>query len=88
MAHVHCTMDTKGYKHTLKYVIMIVFHCNNGCTNAPHRYVIRALPVAYIFYHTGDEDTTFLTKRREPQINDTASHYRSPKSIIYFKKSL
>jgi hypothetical protein len=26
-------------------VILIVFHCNNGCTNAPQCYVIRTLPV-------------------------------------------
>jgi hypothetical protein len=25
-----------------KYVILIVFHCNNGCMNAPRCYVIRA----------------------------------------------
>ena len=31
-----------------EYVILIVFHCNNGYTNAPQCYVIRTLPVSYI----------------------------------------
>ena len=26
---------------------MLLFHCNNGCTNAPQCYVIRILPVLY-----------------------------------------
>jgi len=25
--------------------LILVFHCNNGCTNAPQCYVIRTLPV-------------------------------------------
>ena len=29
-----------------QYVIFI-FHCGNGCTNAPQRYVIRTLPVLF-----------------------------------------
>ena len=32
---------------SLQYVILL-FHCNNGCTNAPHRYVKRILPVLFI----------------------------------------
>jgi hypothetical protein len=28
------------------YVIQL-FHCNNGCTNAPRYYVIRTLPVLF-----------------------------------------
>jgi len=33
-------------------VILIAFHCNNGCTNAPQCYVKRTLPVLiYILYY-------------------------------------
>ena len=48
MAHAHCMLDIKGYKHTItEYVILIPFHCNNGCTNAPQCYVSRTLPVLF-----------------------------------------
>jgi hypothetical protein len=40
MVHAHCTVDTEGYKYTLR----LLFHCNNGCTSAPQYYVIRTLP--------------------------------------------
>ena len=45
MAHVRCMLDTKGYRHILWICNTLLFHCSSGCTNAPHRYVIRALPV-------------------------------------------
>jgi hypothetical protein len=28
-----------------EYVILLLFHCNNGCTHAPQCYVTRTLPV-------------------------------------------
>jgi len=28
-----------------EYVVLIVFHCNNGCTNTPQYYIIHTLPV-------------------------------------------
>jgi hypothetical protein len=28
-------------------VILIVFHSNDGCRNAPHHYVIRTIPVVF-----------------------------------------
>ena len=30
----------------MQYVML--FHCNNGCTNAPQCYVIRTLPVFFV----------------------------------------
>ena len=40
MEHAHCMLDNKGYTHThSQYVILIGFHCNNGCTNGSDRYV-------------------------------------------------
>ena len=31
-----------------EYEIIMLFHCNNGCTNAPHCYVIRTLSVLFV----------------------------------------
>jgi hypothetical protein len=45
MAHVHCMLDTKGYRHTIWICNTLLFHCSSGCTSAPHCYVLRALPV-------------------------------------------
>ena len=40
MAHAHCTLDTKGYKHTLTICkTYCSFRCNSGCTNASQSYV-------------------------------------------------
>jgi len=33
-----------------EYVISIVFHCNNGCTNAPHCYVMCTFPVVFPYF--------------------------------------
>jgi len=44
-AHVLCMLNNKGYKHTLrKYVTLIFFHGNNGCVNAPQCDMMHALP--------------------------------------------
>jgi len=44
IVHTHCMLDTLGYKQQ-KIINNIAFHCNNGCSNAPKRYVIRTLSV-------------------------------------------
>ena len=44
-----CWIPTAANTH-LDYVIFIAMHDNNGCTNAPHGYVICTLPV--LFYLT------------------------------------
>jgi len=38
---------TKATNTHSEYVILMLFHCNNGCTNAPHCYLIRTLPVLF-----------------------------------------
>jgi hypothetical protein len=34
----------------LDYVILLLFHCCNGCTNAPQYYVKCTLPVLFLCY--------------------------------------
>jgi len=36
-----------------EYVILLFFHCNNGCRNAPQCYVICKLPVLFPSYSVG-----------------------------------
>jgi hypothetical protein len=46
MVHAHCTLGTKGCRHTLmEYAIILALVLNNGYTNEPQRYVIRAVAV-------------------------------------------
>jgi hypothetical protein len=44
--HIACciTRDTNTH---LEYVIILPFHCNNGCMNAPQYYVTRTSPVVF-----------------------------------------
>jgi hypothetical protein len=59
MAHAHCMLDTEGYKyththththtHTQVVCYSLLSHGNNGCTNAPQCYVIRTLPVLFVY---------------------------------------
>ena len=35
MALVHCMLNDRGYKHTLRMYNNSLFHGNNGCTNVP-----------------------------------------------------
>ena len=44
MAHSHCKLGNEGYNHS-EYVILL-FHYNIGCMNAPQCYVTRAVPVS------------------------------------------
>jgi hypothetical protein len=41
---IECWIPKATNTHS-EYVTRIAFYCNNGCTNAPERYVIRTLPV-------------------------------------------
>jgi hypothetical protein len=43
MMHGHLTLDTLGYKHAYSMYWLLLFHCNNVCTNAPQCYVIRTV---------------------------------------------
>ena len=47
-------MHTRARKHaqTDQYVILLLFHSNNGFANTPHCYVIRTLPVLFIMVET------------------------------------
>jgi hypothetical protein len=38
---------TNKHTHTQNVCHLLLFHCNNGCTNAPRCYVIRTLPVLF-----------------------------------------
>jgi len=49
-------------------VILIGFHSNNGCTNAPQCYVIRTLPV--LFFH----DSTALVDLGLPIVMASSTH--------------
>jgi len=44
----HGSCALQDYKHS-KYVNVLLFHCNNGSTNAPQCYFIRKLPVFLLF---------------------------------------
>jgi hypothetical protein len=51
MVYAHFTLGTQSYKHTVsEYVILIDFYCcSNSCTNVHQCYVIRTLPVLFIW---------------------------------------
>ena len=49
MAHPHCRVNTWGNKHTQNMQYLLLFHCHNGCTNAPLCCVIRTLPALFAF---------------------------------------
>jgi hypothetical protein len=39
---------THTHTHTVhEYGMLSLFHCNNNCTNAPQRYIIRTLPLLF-----------------------------------------
>jgi hypothetical protein len=48
MMHAHCILDTQDYTHS-SCVTLTALLSNNGCTNAPHCYVPRELPVLLVF---------------------------------------
>jgi len=47
MVHVCCMVDTQVYKHehTNSMSYLLLFPCNNGCTNVSQCYVTGTLPV-------------------------------------------
>jgi len=46
MAHAHCTLDTKGYEHSLsEYVILVAFPLQHSLHEPFHCRTIRTLPV-------------------------------------------
>jgi hypothetical protein len=47
MAHAHCILDTKDYKHSQNMQYLLLFHCNDGCTKVSVCYVVRTRPVLY-----------------------------------------
>jgi hypothetical protein len=49
-AHAHCMLGIWGHKHTLRICNTYCFSATAmvGCTNAPHCYVLRTLPVVVI----------------------------------------
>ena len=46
--------------HTQNMQQLLLFHSNNGCTNAPHCYLIRKLP-ALLKHHTSNNNVTVLS---------------------------
>ena len=49
IAHAHCVL-VPAAKNTHKFcLILIDFHCNNGCENAPHCDVLCTLPAMFGF---------------------------------------
>jgi len=36
MAHAHCKLDTKDYKHSQNMKYLLLFHCNDVCTKGPN----------------------------------------------------
>ena len=46
LAHAHCIMGKQRLQtHTKNMLQLLLFHSNNGCTNAPECYVIHKLPL-------------------------------------------
>jgi hypothetical protein len=45
-APAHCMLDPRAKKPQTGCVLLLLSHCNNGCTNAPQWYVIRILSVS------------------------------------------
>ena len=48
---IGCWMPKATNAHSQAVQYLLLFHCNNGCTNAPKCYFIRILPVFFIGYN-------------------------------------
>jgi len=46
MRNSRCVPKAKNI--SSEYIILIAFHCNNGCTNVPQRYAIRTESVLFV----------------------------------------
>ena len=53
---------TNTHTYTLVVYYSLLFHYNNGCTDAPHCYVICTLPVLLIYVHE-EKLNGFFTKK-------------------------
>jgi hypothetical protein len=47
MGHAHLTLGIETYKYTFVICHTLIFHCNNGYTNAPRYYVVCLWHVAF-----------------------------------------
>ena len=45
MAHVHCMLDTEGYKHTLRTCIIYCFSLQQWLHDRDQFYVVRTFPL-------------------------------------------
>ena len=43
-AHAHCILNTYFQTYTRNMQYLLIFHCNKGCTNELHCYVMRTFP--------------------------------------------
>jgi L-asparagine transporter-like permease len=48
--HIACWIPKVTNTHTQVVKYSLLFHCNNGCTNAPQCYFIHTLPVLFCTY--------------------------------------
>jgi len=60
-----------------EYVILLVFHCNNGCTNAPQRNVIRTLDLLFCVWIVSGEQFAVRVSPVGLQSFLTVSAYRA-----------
>jgi hypothetical protein len=52
MGRANCLLHTLGYKQIQHMLHVLLLHFKNGCTNAPHCYVMRTLPVMLFNYYS------------------------------------
>ena len=57
---IACLIPKATKTHT-RYVILIAFHCNNGCTDVPQCYVIRASLLLFVMEAVLITGSIFLT---------------------------
>jgi hypothetical protein len=61
MANAHCMLDTKGYKHTLKYVIFIAFPRQQWLRERASVLRYSSMP-AFLLYFNSPKWTKYLKK--------------------------
>jgi len=49
---IACWIPKATNAHSEYVLIILFFHCNSGCMNVPHCYVILMLPALYIFIYS------------------------------------
>ena len=72
--HTACWIPNATNTHYRNMYSLLLFHCNNGCTNAPQCYVIRALPVFFTF--TGMD--LYVYQRVNVQSKRTSTNMHAP----------